>query len=106
MPIISAIGLYILVSIFASGTESDARWKILFIAIASGIFQSWVSRAIPNLVGFLVAIVASLGLIVMALILWCGVDRKAAVKIAGSYFALCVGLVIVFGVIGIFISRS
>jgi hypothetical protein len=103
MWVVSAVGLYILVSVFASGTESDARWKILFIAIASGIVQAVVSQAVPNLAGLLLA---SLGLIVAALVLWCGVERKAAVKIAGSYFALCVGLVIVFGVIGAFLKRA
>jgi hypothetical protein len=105
MWVVSAVGLYILVSVFASGTESDARWKILFIAIASGIVQAVIGNAVPNLGGLLLAIVASLGLIWIALIFWCGVEQKAALKIAGSYFALCVGIVIVLGVIGTTLNR-
>jgi hypothetical protein len=49
MWVISAVGLYILVSIFSRGTESGARWKILFIAGASSIIQTVISNAMPNL---------------------------------------------------------
>lgn len=103
MSIISAFGLYILVSIFSSGTESEARWKILFIAIASGVVLALVSHAMPGLLGFFFAVLCSLGLIATALMFWCGVERNAALKIAGSYFGLCVSLVILFGVIGAYL---
>lgn len=105
MWVISAVGLYILVSVFSSGTESDARWKILFIAIASGIVQASISSAMPNLAGLLLATAASLGLIVIALMFWCGLERKVAVKVAGSYFALCVAVIIIFGIIGAFFGK-
>jgi|SRR5687768_10107796 hypothetical protein len=95
MGIISAVGLYILVSVFSSGTESDARWKILAIAVGSGVVQAVVLGALPNIVGLLLAVVVSVVLIVAALVFWCGVQRKPALKIAGSYFALCVALGIV-----------
>jgi|KBSMisStandDraft_5_1062788.scaffolds.fasta_scaffold21766_3 hypothetical protein len=106
MSILSALGLYILVSVFSSGTESDARWKILFIAIGSAIVQAVISHALPTLAGVALAIVASLGFIAVGLIFWCGVERKAAVKIAGSYFALCVGLVILSVLISVFLHRA
>lgn len=99
MWVISAVGLYILVSVFSSGSESDARWKILFIAIGSTVVQAVITNAVPNLAGLFLAIVASIGFIVVALVYWCGVERKAAVKIAGSYFGLCVAIVIVFAVL-------
>jgi len=92
--VISAVGLYILVSVFSSGTESDARWKILVIAIVSAVVQSAVMYAVPNVLGLVFAVVLSLGLIVGALVFWCGVERKPAFKIAGSYFALCVAIAI------------
>ena len=106
MSILSALGLYILVSVFSSGTESDARWKILFIAIGSAIVQAVISHALPNLAGVALAIVASLGFIAVGLIFWCGVERKAAVKIAASYFALCVGLVILSVLLSLFLHRA
>src|SRR5690348_14585074 len=61
MSVISALGLYILVSVFSGGTESDARWKILVIAVVSGIVQALISSAIPDLIGLFLAIAASLG---------------------------------------------
>jgi len=105
MSILSAVGLYILVSVFSSGTESDARWKILFIAIGSAIVQAAISSALPNLTGVAFAIVASLGFIAVALIFWCGVERKAALKIAASYFALCVVLVICSVLLSVSLQR-
>ncbi len=106
MFIASALGLYILVSIFSSGTESESRWKILLIAIASGIVLALVSNALPGLLGFFLAILLSLGLIAATLVFWCRVERAAALKIAASYFGLCVGLVILFGVVGAYIHKA
>jgi len=97
---------YILVSVFSSGTESDDRWKILFIAIGSAIVQAVISHALPTLAGVALAIVASLGFIAVGLIFWCGVERKVAVKIAASYFALCVGLVILSVLLSLFLHRA
>jgi hypothetical protein len=88
--VLGAVGLYILVSIFSSGTESDARWKILAIAVGAAVLQSIVIRRVPTLFGVLVAIAMSLGLVVAGLIFWCGVERRPALKIAGSYFGLCI----------------
>ena len=34
------------------------------------------------------------GFIIAALMFWCGIERKPALKIAGSYFGLCVVLAI------------
>ena len=99
MGVASAIGLYILVSIFSSGTESSARFKILAIAFGALIIQSALPALIPGLAGQLAGLVASLGMIAAALIFWCGVERKPALKITGSYFALCVALSVLFAVL-------
>ena len=96
MYVVSAVGLYILVSLFSSGTESNARWKILFIAVASAIVQASLANALPNVLGLALAIVASLALIWVALVFWCDVDKPAAVKIAASYFGLCIAIAIIF----------
>jgi len=100
MWIFSALGLYILVSIFSSGTsDSNARWKILGIAIGSAVIQVYVTHLMPSLLGFLAALALSLGFIVAALMLWLKVERTPALKIVGSYFALCVALVVVFALL-------
>ena len=49
MRVFSAVGLYILVSIFGTGQEASARWKIFLIAMTSGIFQAAVTTVIPTL---------------------------------------------------------
>ena len=98
MGVISAVGLYILVSIFSSGTESESRWKILVIAVGTGLLQAIVLNLIPGIAGALVAIGLSVGLIIAALTFWCGVERKAALKIAGSYLGLCLAIGILLAV--------
>jgi hypothetical protein len=100
--IASALGLYILVSIFSSGAESDARWKILILAIGSAIVQGVVLQVVPGLVGLVAAIVSSLALIAAGLLFWCGLERKPTLKIVATYFALCVVLFIV----SVFIHRA
>ena len=92
MGIASAVGLYILVSIFSSGSESSARWKILILALGSAIVQGVLLQVLPGLVGLIAAILSSLALIALGLLFWCGVERKPTLKIVGSYFALCVAL--------------
>jgi hypothetical protein len=92
MGIASALGLYILVSIFSSGSESSARWKILILAVGSAIVQGAVLQFLPGLVGLFAAILSSLVLIGVGLTFWCGVERKPALKIVGAYFALCTAL--------------
>jgi hypothetical protein len=47
---------------------------------------------IPNIIGVIAGVVLSLVLIGVGLVFWCEVERKAALKIVGSYFALCVVL--------------
>ena len=79
MWIVSAVGLYILVSIFSSGTsDPNARWKILGIAIGSAVIQVYVTHLMPNLLGFLAALALSLGFIVAGLMLWLKVERTPA----------------------------
>jgi hypothetical protein len=100
--IASALGLYILVSIFSSGAESDARWKILVLAIGSAFVQGIVLQIIPGIAGLAAAIVLSLALIAAGLMFWCGIERKATLKIVGAYFGLCIALFIA----SVFIHRA
>jgi hypothetical protein len=93
--VLPAVALYIFVSIFSDGAESSSRWKILLIAIGSGFVSAMVRELIQGVVGALVGLVLALALIAGGLVFWCKVDRKAALKIAGSYFVFSVILAIV-----------
>ena len=94
MGIASALGLYILVSIFSSGSESAARWKILLLSLGSAILQAFVFSLMPDKVGLLLSVVVSLGLIAGGLLFWCGVERKATVKIVVAYLGLWFALIL------------
>jgi hypothetical protein len=93
--VLPAVALYIFVSIFSEGAEAEARWKILGIAIGSAIVSVVVRQLIPGVVGLFVAMASALGLIALALIFWCKIDRKAALKIVAAYFGFCIALTIV-----------
>jgi hypothetical protein len=90
--VLPAVSLDIFVSIFSSGAESDARWRILVIALSSALVSLVVQQFIPGLLGSMVAIASSLGLIALAVIFWCKIDRKATAKILAAYW--CVWFVI------------
>ena len=93
--ILSAVALYILVGVFSSGTESSARWKILAISIGSLVIELVVVRILPGLAGFGIALIVAMVLIAAALIFWCGVERKSAVKISASYLAISVAFTVI-----------
>ena len=93
--ILSAVLLYILVSIFAPGVEKKARFKILGTAIAASIAQNTLVKLVPNLLGFAGSIVLSVGIVVTLLTLWCEVERKVALKIASIYMGSLLALAIV-----------
>jgi hypothetical protein len=97
--IASAVGLYILVAIFSSGSESSARWKILILAIGSVILQGLLMALFPNLWGVVGGVLLSLALIAAGLTFWCGIERLPVIKIMGSYIVLCVALVLIFAIL-------
>ena len=99
--VIPAVALYIFVSMFSDGAESESRWKILVIAIGSGIVSVVGQQLIPGIVGAAVGLVLALALIGLALVFWCKVERKAALKIVGAYFAFTAALAIVIGYLGL-----
>ena len=86
MGILNAVIFYILVSVFARGKEQSARWKIFLIAIALALLQTGILEALPNLLGLLLSAVAGVGVAVLLLIYWCGIEKVPALKIAGAYF--------------------
>jgi uncharacterized membrane-anchored protein len=99
--VLPAVALYVFVSIFSSGAESDARWKILLIALSSVLVSLVVQQFIPGVLGALLAVAFALGLIALALIFWCKIDRKVVAKIVAAYFGVWSALAIV----GTFLQR-
>jgi uncharacterized membrane protein YjjP (DUF1212 family) len=91
---------------FRKGAESSARWKILFIAIGSAVASVAIRLLISGLAGSLLGFVVAFALIVVALIFWCGIDRKAALKITAAYFAFTAALAIVTMYLGSVAARS
>lgn len=104
--VLPAVALYIFVSMFSAGAESDARWKILGIAFGSALVSLVCQALLPGLAGVIVGVAAALALIAAALILWCHIDRKAAWKIVGAYLAFCIVLTVVLDILGAFVQRS
>jgi hypothetical protein len=93
--VLPAVALYVFVSIFSDGAESSSRWKVFLIAIGSGLVSVVVRELIQGVIGAVLGLVLALALIAVALIFWCKVDRKAALKVTGAYFAFSVALAIV-----------
>jgi hypothetical protein len=90
---------------FSQGAESDARWKILIVAITSGLISAIMRQVIPGSTGILIGIAFALTLIAAALIFWCRIERKATFKIVGAYFGFCVALAGVLSLLGPEASR-
>ena len=99
MGIASAVGLYILVAIFSSGSESSARWKILILAIGSVGLQWGLVALFPTVWGLVIGVLLSLALIATGLSLWCHIDRAPMIKIVGSYVVLCVALFVISAIL-------
>ena len=93
--VLPAVALYIFVSMFSDGAESNSRWKILLIAIVSALVSAVVRQLIWGVAGAVVGLVLALAVIAIGLIFWCKVDRKAALKVVGAYLAFSVVLVVV-----------
>ena len=104
--VLPAVALYVFVSIFSEGAASNARWKILFIAIGSAAVSTVVRQLIQGVAGPLVASAAALGLIVATLIFWCGIGRKAALKIAAAYFLFSIAIKIVATYLGVVVTAG
>jgi hypothetical protein len=92
--VLPAVALYVFVSIFSDGAESSSRWKILVIAIGSELVSAVIRQLIQGVAGTVVGLVLALAVIAIALIFWCRVERKAALKIVGAYFAFSVVLAV------------
>jgi|SRR5580704_2748140 hypothetical protein len=103
--ILSAVILYILVSVFARGSERDARWKILCIAIGAPLLGVAAAIGVEQIASSALAVAAAdlivvIAAVTIALIYWCAIDRKAAAKIVASYFGISIALNVVLVLLG------
>jgi hypothetical protein len=99
MGLLNAIALYILVSIFSSGTETNSRWKVLALALFAGLVPLIVVRLLPGLFGAVVALATVVAVVTMGLMFWCQVERKAALKIGTLFLIVSIALDVAFSAI-------
>jgi uncharacterized iron-regulated membrane protein len=99
------VSFYVFVSIFSDGVASDARWKILVVALVSAVVLTGASTIRPPLLGLVIACLATAVVAIPGLVFWIKVTRLQALKITGSYigFVLAYSLVIglIFGALGV-----
>jgi hypothetical protein len=66
--------------------ESAGRWKIVAVAIASIFVNASLHELIPGFAGAIVSVLATVVLVGVALVTWCEVERKTALRILAAYF--------------------
>jgi hypothetical protein len=93
------VSFYICVSIFSDGAESEARWKILAIALLATLLLNGISSASPTLLGLGLACLAAAIVCLAGLIFWIKVTRPQALKIATSYIGFVLAHSVVIGLI-------
>jgi hypothetical protein len=100
--ILPLVAFYIAVSIFSDGAASEARWKILAVAIVATILLFGISNSSPTLIGLAVACVVAAAVSLAGLIFWIRLTRIQALKVTGAY----IGFVIVYSVVVAFIFKA
>ena len=87
---------YVFVSIFSDCVASDARWKILVVALITAAVLIGTSNGIrPPLLGLAIACLAAAAVPLASLMVWIKVTRLQALKITGSY----IGFVLAYSVV-------
>ena len=98
---LNAVLPYILVSVFSDAVASSVRWRILIIAVGSALIEAVLARLFPNIWAAVAILLGIVALVSIALIFWCAVPRRQALKIAGIYvgvrIALGAALILIFG---------
>ena len=86
----------VLVMTMLMETESIVRWKVVGIAIASIFVNSSLHDLMPGLIGAIVAVIATVAFVGLALVTWCQLENRAAIRIVAAYFG-CSLVVNIFG---------
>jgi hypothetical protein len=87
--------LYMLVSVFSETDVETHRWRIFALAIGVGAVEYALTRFLVGWIWSLAILMLSVVLISLGLIYWCGTSRNQAIKIAGIYTAVRIGLAVV-----------
>ena len=93
--ILPLVAFYIAVSVFSDGAASEARWKILAVALPAQLLLMGISSGVPTLLGLVLACVAASAVSLAGLIFWIRLTRPQALKVTGAYL----GFVIAYSVI-------
>ena len=83
--ILPLAALYVFVSIFSDGAESQARWQIFVVALVATVLLRGIGSSMPTLLGTAVACLVAAAVSLTGLIFWIKVTRTQALKITGSY---------------------
>ena len=93
--LVSAVLLYVLVSVFNEGVDDSIRWKILALAVLISLLELLVQQtplpALPQF-GAILGCAIVVGLLLMG---WCKLSRAVSGKVAGTFLAirLVIGIV-------------
>jgi len=90
---------YILTSIFSDNSVSEARWKIFAVALVVTVLLITISNANETLAGLAIACAVAALVAWLGLVFWIKVRMWQAVKIAGSYIGIAIGLSLVLALL-------
>ncbi|MBS0422740.1 MAG: hypothetical protein JSR66_33850 [Proteobacteria bacterium] len=89
---VNTVVFYILALSMLIAKEETGRWRVVAVAIASILVQASVRELVPGLTGAVIAVVATVVFVAVALITWCDIERRMALKIVGAYFGCSIVL--------------
>ena len=91
---LSAAILYALVSIFSETDVETYRWRIFAVAIGTVAVEFALTKVLSGLIWDIVIMLMSVLIVCLGLVYWCKTPRKQALKIAGIYALIRLGLAV------------
>jgi hypothetical protein len=88
----NTVVFYMLALSMLIAKEETGRWRVVAVAIASIFVQASVRELVPGLAGAVIAVIATVIFVGVALITWCDIERRMALKIVGAYFGCSIVL--------------
>lgn len=74
------------------GAEETGRWKVVAVAVASILVQASLRELLPGLFGTIFSVFATVIFVGAALVTWCEIERRTALRILGAYFSFSIVL--------------
>jgi len=91
-PLLNSVVFCTLVLSLLMGTDSMDRWKVVAVAIASIFVQAALRELMPGVLGAILAVFATVAFVGTALVTWCEIERRTALRILGVYFGCSIVL--------------